>query len=223
MTSAPAIFEALRANAANDPGGVAYRFLQHDGLHCITHRELWRRVSGAASMINAISRPGDRILIAYPPSLEFVIGLLGCLCSRAIAVPAAHPGPAKHLERLASICRDASPVAALGAFSPGVAPTHGGAPFLAEIPWLHVADLQPCLDATAPNDADEPAMLQYTSGSTFFPKGVILTHANLAANTEAIARRFELSERDSAVFWLPPYHDMGLVGGILTSLRRVPR
>jgi acyl-CoA synthetase (AMP-forming)/AMP-acid ligase II len=112
---------------------------------------------------------------------------------------------------------DCTPVLALG-LEAAVTAAAQGSPRLQALPWLNAV-------AGSTTAADRPrvspsgiALLQYTSGSTGRPKGVMLTHENLAANIEAIARLFEPTPEDRAVFWLPPYHDMGLIGAVLASL-----
>ncbi len=177
-------------------------------------------------------QPGDRAILLFPPGPDFIAAFLGCLYAGVVAVPATEPKPRRLNDRLSVVAADCRPAAVL--CTTKVAERieiSVVCPLLAEVPWI---DVTPSLDATADAfpkgnfgfapTADTLAFLQYTSGSTSEPKGVAISHRNLLHNLEMIRlgfrQQFNLdSDRTlRGVFWLPPYHDMGLIGGILTPL-----
>ena len=174
-----------------------------------------------AERLRQSTAPGDRVLLLFGPGLDFVWGFLGCLWAGVVAVPAYPPRNKKHHPRLDAILRDAEPRCLL------VGQT--GASKLDE--WLSSAppieridtasidfslnELRPAISAPRPADL---ALLQYTSGSTSAPKGVMVTHANLAHNSEAVRQASHLGAHSVSVSWLPSFHDMGLVDGVLQPL-----
>jgi len=165
-----------------------------------SRRDLRAIVRAEAARIAARTRRGDRVIVAHPPGPAFVAGFLACLLSGRIAVPAAAPTTAASraaVERLATTT-DATLVL-----------TRGESP--AEAPDIEDMGTQ------APDD-NAIAYLQFTSGSTQAPRGAVITHGALRANIAAIGDAWSLSGADRGVFWLPPFHDMGLVGAILAPL-----
>lgn len=170
---------------------------------------------------------GERALLLYPPGLEYVVGFTGCLYSKVIAVPAYPPDPyrlERTLPRLLAIIKNCQAklilttqeIVSMRDFFTSQFPE------FAQIPWLASDALEESYaDAwKEPNLTGESlAFLQYTSGSTGDPRGVKLTHGNLIHNLGLIINGFGLlRERDIGVCWLPPYHDMGLIGGILVPM-----
>ncbi|MES1244335.1 MAG: amino acid adenylation domain-containing protein, partial [Acidobacteriota bacterium] len=157
----------------------------------------------------------------YPPGLDFVAAFFGCLYAGAVAVPAYPPRSARGQPRLRSIAADCGASAVLTTST--VASRESlveRVPELSGARWLATDDLdestgswqEPHLTGT------DPAFLQYTSGSTAEPKGVVVTHGNLVHNEEVIRRSFGQSESSVVVGWLPLYHDMGLIGNVLQPL-----
>ncbi|MEE1930310.1 fatty acyl-AMP ligase [Streptomyces sp. TRM 70351] len=226
--------EVLRARAEQSPGAVAYRFAGDDesAAEC-TYGELDARARTVAARLAAGTggRPGPALLL-FAPGLDYLAGLFGCFYAGVPAVPAFPPDPtrlARTLPRLAAIIEDAG--------SDTVLTTSDLAPLLRD--WLtaerggrapRVVTTDPAGDGGGPGGPDDGrsavrdvrpdtlALLQYTSGSTSLPRGVMLTHAHLLANAREIARGFGIHGDSSGALWLPPYHDMGLIGGILTPL-----
>jgi acyl-CoA synthetase (AMP-forming)/AMP-acid ligase II len=204
-----------------------YRFLK-DGdrvAASLTCRQLADRVQRLAGVLAAADLAGERALLLYPPGLDFIIAFLGCTYAGVIAVPVYPPNPArleKALPLLLGIIRDARPRAILGdSMTCGLARGLGNRiEGSEELVWLATNEMAEA-PAEAPPEAptcDTLAFLQYTSGSTGTPKGVALTHGNLLHNLSVIEARFEHTRQSTGVIWLPSYHDMGLIGGILEPL-----
>jgi acyl-CoA synthetase (AMP-forming)/AMP-acid ligase II len=220
-----AVGDMLLAGVESDPERRAFAFV-HDGddEETITYGGLHERALGVAAQLRTALRPGAHVLLLYPPGIDYIAATFGCFYAGAVGVSASPPHP-KRLERtlgrLMAIAANAeidavlapAPIAqAASGFLPPEQP-------LARVPWIDVdeaaADGAP---AAARPHRDDLAFLQYTSGSTRDPRGVMLTHANLLANSEFIARAFGHSPESIGFIWLPPYHDMGLIGGILQPL-----
>jgi amino acid adenylation domain-containing protein len=213
----------LRCRAAGVDDGAAYVFLA--GGETETERLSWRELdAGACKVAAALSetcKPGERALLLFPPGLDFVSAFCGCLYARVVAVPAYPPRPRRDDERLRAIARDAAPAVVLTT-SPllaGAAQLIERAPELAEASWLAADTLQEAPSWDGPEARpDDLAFLQYTSGSTASPKGVMVSHANLAHNERMIQTAFGQDEESVVAGWLPLYHDMGLIGNVLQPL-----
>lgn len=190
----------------------------------LTYAELWSEVQGLAGYLQGRCgiRPGDRVLLLYPPGLDFVVALFAVFAAGAIAVPAFPPRRNRKASRIRSIVLDADARWALSTRS--VIEQLSG-------PELHedLIGVQ-LLGTDSPDHRDESywrcprlradalAVLQYTSGSTGSPKGVMLTHANLIANSQLILHAFEPANPIVGASWLPTYHDMGLIGGVVMPM-----
>jgi acyl-CoA synthetase (AMP-forming)/AMP-acid ligase II/acyl carrier protein len=221
----PALVDALWTRAERTPERVAYEFVSGNGVETLTCEQLRERAAHVASLLSAAG--GDRArpaLLVYPPGLDYVAALYGCLVAGVPALPAYPPNPAQRLdvgvERLERLIADAEPAFLLA--QPEWAPMIAGVSEAAErLRRISVEDWTEAEGAAArasPEPGSSIALLQYTSGSTSDPRGVVVRHRSLEHNIAAIAERFELDEASRGVIWLPPYHDMGLIGGILTPL-----
>ena len=216
------LVELLRYRAESSPDRVVYRFLPGESKpeQRITYAELHRRAEGMAARIAETARPGDRALLLIPAGLEYVAAYFACLYAGVIAVPAYPPNPRRPDPRIPGIVADCDPAVAIttGALLSRLDSWRGGDERLAALHWIAVDEGSTSAAGfdrpAAPNDV---AMLQYTSGSTATPKGVMLTHRNLLHNLGLIRSVFRVAHAadDVGVFWLPPFHDMGLIGGIL--------
>lgn len=222
------MIELLAGQAADQPDCPAYVFLDdRAGATEITFGELDRRARAIASRLQLELSPGDRALLVYPAGLEFISAFLGCLYAGVVAVPATYPKPKRPMPRLQRIALDCDAHIALSTgqtlatLDPDLLSNDA-----ATSQWIATDELQEDLaiywqrPALVRNDL---AFLQYTSGSTSDPKGVMVSHGNLLTNLECIRQAFGIgTDEDQAsstgVFWLPAYHDMGLIGGILTPL-----
>ena len=201
-----------------------YRFLPGDAKpeQRISYRDMDRRAKAVAARILETAKRGDRALLLVPPGLDYVAAYFGCLYAGVIAVPAYPPNPRRPDPRIPGIVGDCEPVVAITttALLAKLDQWRGGDERLAALRWI-AADQDPEDAAAAWTDVGihgaDVAMLQYTSGSTAAPKGVVLTHRNLLRNLALIRSAFNVTHGsdDVGVFWLPPFHDMGLIGGIL--------
>lgn len=203
----------------------AYCFLQaskYDQTSSLSYAELHAAACQIAVRLQELGLERQRALMLYPPGLEFVTAFFGCLYSRVIAVPAYPPRRNQNLVRLQSVVLDAD-VSVILTTSELMSKLHGmfeAELGLNQLPWISTDSLQGatdkwCMPAVAPDDI---AFLQYTSGSTGNPKGVMVNHGNLMHNLAGIYCSFEHSFESKGFIWLPPYHDMGLIGGVLQPL-----
>ncbi|MGB2924791.1 MAG: beta-ketoacyl synthase N-terminal-like domain-containing protein, partial [Limnothrix sp.] len=188
----------------------------------LTYGDLHTRAQAIAAFLQTYKPRGERALLLYPPGLDFICAFLGCLYAGVIAVPAYPPRPNRSFGRLHSIIQDAQAKFALTT-------TELKDKIAARLEELEGSEFY-CLatdtlgiDLAAhwrkPNlSAADLAFLQYTSGSTGNPKGVMVAHSNLLHNSHIIQTGFHNTQQVRAVSWLPPYHDMGLIGGILQPI-----
>jgi len=190
----------------------------------ISYEALRRKSRAIARVLVEKGLVGERVLLLYPAErpLEFVAGFLGCLTAGAVAIPAYPPRRNRNMKRILAISDDASARAALTVTETieRLGSMLDEAQALGDLDWIATDDLiggpdEPRLVDLSP---EQLAFLQYTSGSTGSPKGVMLTHANTIHNVSLITHAFRMSRTGSGVFWLPTYHDMGLVGGVLKPL-----
>ena len=222
---AQTLVDLLRTRAEAQPGRPAYAFLADGEVE--SGRWTWAEVDERARRIGAALRqaaaPGDRALLLYPQGLEFVAAFYGCLYGGLAAVPAYPPRNERGLPRLLAITGDARPTVILttAAVRDEVRPWLDGVAGTAGVTWIATDELDPALaDAwTRPNvDGSTLAFLQYTSGSTATPKGVMVSHANLLHNLKLLQEGWGQSAESVVVSWLPLFHDMGLIGIVLESL-----
>ncbi|MGW4115984.1 SDR family NAD(P)-dependent oxidoreductase [Actinosynnema sp. NPDC004786] len=190
----------------------------------LTNAEFDARVRAIAATLRARVPAGDRALIVCPAGLDYVASFFACLYAQVIAVPVYPPNPSllqRTLPRLLAVIDDARPsvVLAPGSITAMSESFAEHAPRLRDLIWLTVDDVDPAAaqEWRRPDiAADDLAFLQYTSGSTSSPKGVMVGHDNLRHNIDRINREiFGTGPGDHMVTWLPPYHDMGLIAGLL--------
>ena len=184
----------------------------------ITYGELDLQARAIAALLQRERLAGERVVLFYEAGLEFTAALFGCFYAGAVAIPLYPPKRKQSLVHVGAICEDAQPRAILSTSSLAGSISRFGADstVMSGLRWLLTDEIQ--LDdrwAERAVDDRSPAFLQYTSGSTGDPRGVIVTHENLRRNQDAIQAAFGVDESSVIVSWLPVYHDMGLIGCVL--------
>jgi acyl-CoA synthetase (AMP-forming)/AMP-acid ligase II len=216
--------DVLLRRAMDEPKRLAYVFLSDRGAEedALTYAELHRRACALAVRLADSAQPGDRALLLSQPGLDFIVGLFGCFLAGVIAVPTMIPRRSTARDSSAAILADCAPrVAVTNSGLAEVRPDIVERLREAGVAWL-VAD--PALDESADRrpqasvEREDIAFLQYTSGSTSLPKGVMVTHANLLENLEMIRIAFRNTPESTCVSWAPLYHDMGLILNVLQSI-----
>lgn len=217
----------LLEHGAHTPHKTLYTYL-HKGENVgeiLTYAALAERVAQIALLLAECGYRGERALLLYVNPLEFVESFLGCLAAGVTAVPVAVPS----LKNLGSIVRIAAD-ADIRCVLAGHRERHNLQPAFAalagDLPWHTFVESElvaiPAdyrhIEATAAGRDDSVAFLQYTSGSTGQPKGVMVSHGNLEANERIIAKAMRIHRDSVVIAWLPHYHDMGLIGNLLQPL-----
>jgi len=219
------IVELSQWRASNQGQMEIYSFLPDKGEEAIsmTYAQLDERAKVVAAQLQSLNARGERVLILYPPGIDYIVAFFGCLYAGAIAVPVYPPRLNRSVTRLQHIIEDASPKIAL-TNSATLCTIHrrfSQEPYLVSLIWIATDTLASELSKNwhDPRITEETlAFLQYSSGSTGEPKGIMLTHKNLIHNSQHLYRTSGSSSDRRGVSWLPPYHDMGLIGGIIQPL-----
>jgi acyl-CoA synthetase (AMP-forming)/AMP-acid ligase II len=230
LRSAPAandapllIGERLRHIAAEAPDRALYTHLSFDDQPPVrlTRGETWRRACAVAAEIEARGLRGRPVLMVYPAGPDFGPAFLGVLLAGAIAVPVPAPDFASQFDRLGRVAIDCEPGVILSTrkLIEKICPSLPSDSPLRSCQWLGSDTLAPgAAFDPAPVAPSDIALLQYTSGSTSEPKGVALTHANIAHNLEMLREAFQWDTGARIVSWLPHFHDMGLMAGIMSPV-----
>jgi acyl-CoA synthetase (AMP-forming)/AMP-acid ligase II len=222
------LVELLRWRALQQPEHRAYTYLldgEIEETH-LTYGALDCQARAIGALLQSYSASGERALLFYPTGLEFIAAFLGCLYAGVIAVPLPPPNtaqPQRTLPRLLAITNDAGPSVALTTSSilSKIDRLFAQAPELQAINWIATDNVtgSPAREWQDPTVSSTTlALLQYTSGSTAVPKGVMVSHGNLLHNSAYIAQALELTAESVSVTWLPAFHDMGLSNGIIQPL-----
>ncbi len=223
--AAGSMAEVLAARAAQTPDATAFCFLADGGGEGprLSYADLDREARAVAAALRDVAEPGDRALLLYAPGLAFIPAFFGCQYAGVVPVPAYPPQSGRlpqgshPLGRIAADCRPRV-VLTDRAVAPLVSAAGAGS-VLGDLPRIVTDQLDPSgAGRWRPLrlDGDALALLQYTSGSTAAPKGVMVTHRNLMHNERMILTALGHGRRHMVVVsWLPQYHDLGLIGGIL--------
>jgi amino acid adenylation domain-containing protein len=221
--SRTSLVDLLRQRAADDPGRTAFTFLADGEREAarLSRGELDRAARAVGAALRDAGCTGERALLLFPQGLEFVTAFWGCIYGGAVAVPAYPPRGERGLPRLRAMAADARPRAVLTtrALRDEVRPFFGAeADALA---WIAVDDLPEGAGGGWTHPGGGPgtlAFLQYTSGSTGTPRGVMVSHGNLLHNLRLLAEGWRQGEDAVVVSWLPLFHDMGLIGNVLEAV-----
>jgi len=217
------LVELLQNRALHQPE-QKYTFLL-DGkteTASLTYRELDAIARSHAVRLQTLGVTGERALLLFPPGLDYLAAFFGCLYAKVIAVPLYPPKLKRNLAKISAIAKDAGATVAIAPARhlENLEQLCEQAPELKAMRWLSAEVLSDDGEKwqQPPIHPDSVAYLQYTSGSTSTPKGVMVSHANVLYNLEYIHRGFEHDAESVAVTWLPPFHDMGLIDGLLKPL-----
>lgn len=217
------LIEHLRTLAETRPSDTALTVVTADATTSLSYAELDRGVRAAATYLQARFEPGDRVLLLLDNNEHYVVGFLACLYAGLIAVPGFPPESLRehHLARLRAIVKDAQARCVIVS-ADLVELVDSATDLLGSMERLVIdAVSQAGADRWQPlltRSEHDVIFLQYTSGSTATPKGVIVDHGNLLANERAIRSGLQIGPSDVFVSWLPLFHDMGLVGGLFQPI-----
>lgn len=219
------LIDLLQTRAREHPDRLVFRFLRDSDsdIVTITYGELDRRARAIGAWLESLNAGRERALILYPPGLDYIASFFGCLYADVIAIPAYPPRLNRPVPRIQSMVADSKAKFALttSTILHNIEQRFEHAPELGKLSWLDTEQIPAGIEADwhRPNITSKTlAFLQYTSGSTSQPKGVMLSHGNLIHNLGAIQRGFQIDSSAVGMFWLPSYHDMGLIGGILEPI-----
>jgi acyl-CoA synthetase (AMP-forming)/AMP-acid ligase II len=217
--------DIVRHRAANEPNQTVFSYLTGETASeaALTYRQLDTQAQTIAGRLQSLGCAGERALLLYPPGLEFISAFFGCLYAGVIAVPTYPPSSRKPLAGLEAVAKDceAKVVMTSESMFAGMEKHFKQSPVFNSKQFL-ITDDEQSLQSHAWKEisirSDALAFLQYTSGSTGAPKGVMATHENLIHNSALIQQGFGHTISSKGVIWLPSYHDMGLIGGVLQPL-----
>ncbi|MEO1672220.1 MAG: fatty acyl-AMP ligase [Cyanobacteria bacterium J06631_2] len=222
---AATLVDILHARAESQPHQTIYNYLVDGETESITltYGQLEQRAKAIAAYLQSVCSPQDRVLLLFPAGLDYITAFFGCLYAGVIAIPAYPPRPNRSLNRIHNIIDNAQTDLALtnSETLQGMERQLERTTELQDLRWITTDTIavDTALDWQQPQiDAEDIAFLQYTSGSTAEPKGVRIAYKNLLHNLEAIHNCFRHTSQSKGVIWLPPYHDMGLIGGVLQPL-----
>ncbi|NOK74547.1 MAG: hypothetical protein GFH24_608302n1, partial [Chloroflexi bacterium AL-N5] len=217
------LIDLLRYRATNQPDQQAYTYLENGetDTSVITFAALDQRVRSIAAHLQQHIQPGERVLMLYPSGLDFITAFFGCLYAGIIAIPVNLPRPNRPFTRLSAIVADAQATHVLTTetIQHTVRSACVNMPILSELDWI-------CTDTIIVSDGwqqpqitgDTLAYLQYTSGSTATPKGVMVSHTNLLQNSAILDHGWNHTSGSTLISWLPLFHDMGLIYGVLQPI-----
>ena len=225
IASACTLIDVLADHSRTQPDAVACTFLV-DGERIgaqMTYRELDRRARAIGATLQQLGAVGERVMLLYPSGLDYIAAYMGCLYAGSVAVPMFPPHRKRSGERLQTVVADAQAAFAFTTqeLLPQAEAWRQHTPGLKALHWLATDAIDDAAATAweAPDlTPDDIAFLQYTSGSTSAPKGVMVSHGNLMHNQRILQHACEHSAETVCVSWLPLYHDLGLIGKALHTL-----
>lgn len=227
------VVSLLRERAGLQPDDLAFRYTDYEQdwagvTESLTWAQLYRRTLNVAHEVTRHASSGERAVILAPQGLPYIVAFLGAMQAGLIAVPLMVPQPGTHDERVSAVLADTGPAVVLTTSTAAAAVDeylqrpHGATPAVIEVDSLSLDDPNPT--GIRVSDAPSIAYLQYTSGSTRLPAGVMVSHRNLHVNFQQLMAAYfpdfnGVAPRDSVcVSWLPFYHDMGLMQGVIAPI-----
>lgn len=227
------VVSLLRERAGLQPDDLAFRYTDYEKdwagvTESLTWAQLYRRTLNVAHEVTRHASSGERAVILAPQGLPYIVAFLGAMQAGLIAVPLMVPQPGTHDERVSAVLADTGPAVVLTTSTAAAAVDeylqrpHGATPAVIEVDSLSLDDPNP--PGIRVGDAPSIAYLQYTSGSTRLPAGVMVSHRNLHVNFQQLMAAYfpdfnGVAPRDSVcVSWLPFYHDMGLMQGVIAPI-----
>jgi len=219
------LVDLLQTRTLSQPEKDAYIFLRQGEAEegHLTYRELDQHARALGALLQRKGAEGQPILLLHAPGLDYIIGFMGCLYAKAIAVPAYPPRSARMMPRIQGIIADtqAEIVLTTSDLLPNLQQWFRETQELQHVKMITTDNLSLQLadELRIPDISEDTlAFLQYTSGSTSTPKGVMVSHGNLIYNLSMLHQQCGQHENSHMVSWLPPYHDMGLIAGILLPM-----
>ena len=219
------LVELLRYRASSQPERIAYIFLRDGEIEeaRLTYGELDQKARAIAAHLQSLEAKGERGLLLYPPGLDFISAFFGCLYAGVVAIPAYPPRRNQNLWRLQAIIADSQARFTFtnAVLFPSLENQWAKDPELGAMQWIVTDEIDPHLRENWQEPTLEKnslAFLQYTSGSTGTPKGVMVSHHNLLINSADLDRGWGHDQDSVMVTWLPTFHDMGLIYGVIQPL-----
>ncbi|BCA94226.1 fatty acyl-AMP ligase [Legionella antarctica] len=221
----PSLVDVVQLRALESPQKVCCLFVNKESENKMTYAQLDQYARATAAQLKAQGvQTGDRVLLLFSPGLPLIQAFFGCLYAGCIAVPIYPPAQEKLLEKAHRIIANSKPVIAfMSAEHVLKFATNDklGSPYFNDLPCLAIETIELAMSVlwqSANISKNDVAFLQYTSGSTMHPKGVMISHHNLMDNMDKIYNAYAMNEETIIFSWLPPHHDMGLIGCILTPI-----
>ena len=216
--------EVIKNRTKSFPNHVVFRYLE-DGINengSFTFLQLQYRAQAIAASLQRTGKKGDSVLLLFQPSLEYIASLYACFYSGFVAVPAYPPRRNRGIDRIYRIFKDSRTEICLVSKQvyDDIQRNYSDNEVFNNLKWIIYEDIDESEHKHFQNEelnSEDLALIQYTSGSTGQPKGVMITQLNLLYNSEYIRQSFSISKETVGVHWLPLFHDMGLIGGVLQA------